>query len=240
MSLLGLEQPHKRMMDVELVLRFLAFYNATYLNYAPPMKRFLNNDMDKNKDITIAEEEKLKNAFKNAVTITKSMFGDKAFKRFIKVNDNERDGEWGSKFNNSLYDVVMYENAREDKNKMYQHLDQIREALIYLMTNDREFIDSIELSTSSTQAVKKRFDKWRQTVESILGSTSKEPRLFSNKLKKELYDKDSTCEICNNEIRSIDDAQIDHIEQYWKGGKTIPENARLTHRYCNQSRPRNG
>jgi len=29
---------------------------------------------------------------------------------------------------------------------------------------------------------------------------------------------------------------VDHIEMYWKGGKTIPENARLTHRYCNWAR----
>ena len=34
-------------------------------------------------------------------------------------------------------------------------------------------------------------------------------------------------------------AAVDHIEQYWRGGKTIPENARLTHRYCNMARPRN-
>jgi uncharacterized protein with ParB-like and HNH nuclease domain len=30
----------------------------------------------------------------------------------------------------------------------------------------------------------------------------------------------------------------DHIKQYWTGGQTIPENARLTHRYCNTARPR--
>jgi len=39
-------------------------------------------------------------------------------------------------------------------------------------------------------------------------------------------------------IRGIDDAAVDHIEQYWLGGKTIPENARLAHRYCNMARPR--
>jgi 5-methylcytosine-specific restriction endonuclease McrA len=32
------------------------------------------------------------------------------------------------------------------------------------------------------------------------------------------------------------DADIDHIKHYWRGGKTIPENARLTHRYCNRKR----
>jgi HNH endonuclease len=38
--------------------------------------------------------------------------------------------------------------------------------------------------------------------------------------------------------RQFDDAAVDHIEQYWRGGKTILENARLAHRYCNGARPR--
>ena len=29
---------------------------------------------------------------------------------------------------------------------------------------------------------------------------------------------------------------IDHFEQYWLGGKTELENARLAHRYCNWAR----
>lgn len=59
------------------------------------------------------------------------------------------------------------------------------------------------------------------------------------KLKEELMDNDPTCAICGQRIGSVDDAALDHIKQYWMGGKTIPENARLTHRYCNWSRPRN-
>ncbi|MBU4455838.1 hypothetical protein KJ586_05000 [Patescibacteria group bacterium] len=29
---------------------------------------------------------------------------------------------------------------------------------------------------------------------------------------------------------AIDDVAVDHVDQYWLSGKTIPENARLTHR----------
>ena len=36
-------------------------------------------------------------------------------------------------------------------------------------------------------------------------------------------------------IVDIDDAHVHHIEHYWRGGKTIPENAGLTHRFCNLS-----
>ena len=46
-----------------------------------------------------------------------------------------------------------------------------------------------------------------------------------------------TCAICGQKIHVVDDAEIDHVEHYWRRGKTTPANARLTHRYCNRSRP---
>ena len=66
--------------------------------------------------------------------------------------------------------------------------------------------------------------------------SNKEPRTFSLSLKKQLYETDPTCKICEQRIHDIDDAEVDHIQHYWRGGKTIPENARLTHRFCNRVR----
>jgi hypothetical protein len=31
---------------------------------------------------------------------------------------------------------------------------------------------------------------------------------------------DPTCKRCGNRIDHVDDAAVDHIEQYWMGGKT--------------------
>jgi len=239
MYLLGLRNPDRRMKDIELVLRFAAFYHFTYLNYKPPMKKFLNSDMEKYQYISESEATELKNAFKNTVMIIRSLLDNHAFRRFYKGDDKNPNGYWEpKKFNASLYDILMGSFAKVDKNKVYQNLDSIREALIYLMTSDQEFIDAIELSTSSVQAVTKRFDKWRLILQDIIGIAQKEPRCFSLKLKQELYDDDPTCSICGQKIQNIDDATIDHIQQYWTGGKTILENARLTHRYCNWARPR--
>jgi 5-methylcytosine-specific restriction endonuclease McrA len=61
-------------------------------------------------------------------------------------------------------------------------------------------------------------------------------RIFSRALKEELFQQDSTCSICNQRIVLINDAAIDHIDHYWRGGVTIPENARLVHRTCNLAR----
>jgi 5-methylcytosine-specific restriction endonuclease McrA len=53
-------------------------------------------------------------------------------------------------------------------------------------------------------------------------------------LKKQLFDRDSTCEICHNKIMAIEDAEVDHKDPYSKGGPTTIENAQLAHRYCNR------
>jgi HNH endonuclease len=237
--LLDLARPDKRRKDVELVLRYCAFYNATYLKFKPPMKAFLNKEASSRRNLSPEEAKALRVAFKNACQITRSMFGKNAFKRYYRGTDKDHAGYWEpKKFNASLFDVVMYIFSLEDKNTIYQNMDSIREALIVLMTENEEFIDAIELSTSSLQAVTKRFDLWRSTLQSIIGIGKKEPRCFTIQLKEALCAKDSTCAICNQRIVGVDDAAVDHIEQYWTGGKTIPENARLTHRYCNWARPR--
>ena len=238
-ALLGLKKTEKRMRDVELVLRFAAFYHATYLKYRPPMRRFLNDEMKEHQHITDDNASVLRDAFKRAVSVAKSLFGEHAFKRFYKGTEKNPNGRWElKKFNASLYDVLMYSFAHEEKNTVFQHLDSVREALLYLMTEDQEFIDAIELSTSSVQAVTKRFNKWRMALQHVLGVASKEPRLFSLALKEELYERDPACKLCGQRVQTLDDAAVDHIEQYWTGGRTIPENARITHRYCNTARPR--
>lgn len=192
------------------------------------------------RDLTLADREKLRAAFKNSCQILRSIFGKNAFKRFYRGDENHPNGYWETKkFNASLYDILMYTFADADKNTVFQNLDSIREALLHLMSEDEDFIRSIELSTSSVQAVMHRFDKWRLALQPILGQHKKEPRCFSRKLKEGLFKNDPTCAICNQTISEIDDAAVDHIKQYWQGGKTIPENARLTHRYCNWARPRN-
>lgn len=237
--LLGLKKPDKRMKDIELVLRFAAFYHSTYLNYKPPMKNFLNAEAEKYQNISKEDAQQVKAAFKNACQVIRSMLSRNAFKRFYRGTEKNPSGYWEpNKFNASLFDILMYTFAREDKNILYRNLDSIREAFINLMTDNQDFIDAIELSTSSVQAVTKRFDIWRLVLQSVIGVSQKEPRCFSLQLKESLFKANNTCSICGQRIQEMDDSAIDHIKQYWTGGLTIPENARLTHRYCNWARSR--
>jgi len=233
----GISKPEKRMRDVELVLRSAAFYHATYLNYKSPMVTFLNNDMEAHRNIAPSKADEVRKEFKKGVSLTRSMLGRNAFKRFYAGKDGDHNGHWEQKkFNASLYDVLMWGFTRYDKNQVFSHLERLTEALIHLMTEDNDFIESIERSTSSAQMVQTRFGKWHDAMKSVLGQPSAEPRCFSRSLKEALYGRNADCAICSQRIQDVDDAAVDHIIQYWTGGKTIPENARLAHRYCNMRR----
>jgi hypothetical protein len=238
-EILGLKDPAKKMKDRELVLRFSTFFFNGYQNYGSPVKKWLNKTMETHKDIKEANAKSLRDAFDKSIKVIKSLFGENAFKRFFKGDETNKNGKWERRqFNVALFEVLMDSFAREDKNNVFQNLDAIRESWIELMTEDDEFISSIERATNNKNNVETRFRKWNERIRLILGVGIKGPRCFSHKLKEELFNKDATCAICGNKIQDIDDAAVDHVKQYWMGGKTIPENARLTHRYCNNARAR--
>jgi hypothetical protein len=237
MFLLGLKEPHKRMFDRELVLRFFSFYHNTYLKYTPPMKRFFNLDMEKNRDIDEKHESEFRAVFKKSVQLTHTVFGNNAFKRFMPGTEKDQNGIWEKrKINQALFDIVMFGFTQYEKSQVVPHADVIREELIWLMTHDNEFIDSVLISTSSKDKVYTRFEKWIHSLKDVLGAPKSEGRNFSLSLKEQLYGSNPACAICNQRIHTVDDSEVDHIEFYWRGGKTIPSNARLVHRYCNRAR----
>ncbi len=238
--LLGLKEPHHRMQDRELILRFFAFYHNTHLKYTPSMKHFLNKEMERYRNLNEAEERDLTRIFKKSVRLSKTVFGDRAFRRFVAGSSKDPNGYWETrKINKGLFDIIMFGFAMYEENQIVPNSDQIREELIWFMTHDLEFIDTITVTTDRKDKIHTRFDKWLHALKEIVGTPKTEPRTFSLQYKKQLWESNPTCAICGQKIHLVDDAEIDHVEQYWRGGKTIPLNARLTHRYCNRSRPLN-
>ena len=238
--ILGWKELDRRMRDVELVLRFLAFQRATHLNYRSPMKGFLNREMEEHRFLSPKEVIEQRTKFKDAVASAKTVFGGNAFRRFVPGNDKNPNGQWERPLNRALYDVVMFEFAHYPKNQVVPHADAIREELIWLMSQDQEFVDSLMLSTSGVPQVRTRFDKWLGSLKEILGQPHHEPRSFRASDKEALYSapRGDICawETCGQKILSIDDAEVDHVEHYWRGGRTELSNARLLHRYCNRKR----
>lgn len=224
------------MRDVELVLRFAAFFHTHYSQYSS-MRAFLNKDMEEHQAISDRDASKLRETFRKSGRLCGSLLGDKGFRRLVPGGSpSQPNGTWTKKPSAALYDVLMYGFTQYEPNQVYPHLDELREALLWLMTADQEFIRVTDNTTGSRSAVQTRFEKWMRMLDDTLGSPVSEPRTFSRDLKERLYRLNPRCAMCGARILEIDDAAVDHIEEYWRGGKKIEENARLAHRYCNEAR----
>jgi hypothetical protein len=236
--ILSQEKPDLRMKDIQLVLRFFAFYNSTFFDYKSPMKQFLNKDMERYQNLPEDKLLELEVAFKQSVDIIKELLGKHAFRRFHVRSLNEPIGEWDSRINESLFDILMYYFPKYDKEAIIRRLDSIKEAYIFLMTNDDEFKGSITNSTSSEKAVRIRFDKWGQILDKIIG-TEINDNSFSFQLKQNLRNNNPYCHVCGNriELQHLDSAILDlGEEQFWLNRENIPNSTKLIHRSCDLER----
>jgi hypothetical protein len=232
----GFQQPHRRMLDRQYVLRFLALWHATHLKYRTGMPKFLNREMEQHRFADKAEMARMRAAFEKSIDLAYTVFGARAFRRFFAGNEKNPNGSWESKINAALYDTVLYSFSFYEKPQIVPVKDLIVEEFLGMVTTDRDFAKFITTATDTADRMRYRIDVWRQRLQAIIGSLTREPRCFSRALKKEFYDRDPTCTICKQNICELDDAQLDHQKHYWRGGKTVKENARLAHRYCNMAR----
>jgi hypothetical protein len=197
------------------------------------MKQFCNKELRNNRNLIDEKAKEYSARFEKCVDLCYSTFGENAFRRFKPGDSGSHDGYWGaSRINMALFDIQMCGFASYDRNQIMGYTDEIRETMIDMMCNDNEFIQSIEIQTSSTKQMTMRFEKWMEALKKIVSGTNQ--RNFSYQIKKQLFEQDPTCGICHNRILAIEDAEVDHKDPYSKGGPTTLENAQITHRYCNR------
>lgn len=236
-KLLGLKAHHARMADVELALRFLAFYHQTYLKH--PDKRtkdFLNHEMELGATRSKAALRKAKIQFKQACSMAISVFGNNAFRVFTAGDAAEPGGHWERRNNRALMDVELYGFTLHGKGPLMKRANAIREAAVDLMSTDPDFIDLISENISDAKRVRRRFEKWIQRLASVMQDAEQGARRFDAAQRDALFKNDSACHVCGQRIQLADDAEVDHIEPFARGGKTKLVNAALAHRFCNRSK----
>lgn len=227
-----------RMHDIELATRFFAFEKEGYTKYPGNLKTFLNNHLDSRKQYfnSLRTEEltkelkDLEKRFKDCLNLATEIFGDQVFKS-CNIDENNKI-LWNR--NKTVFELVMWGFTLYDKRDYMKNKDLIRESFIKLMLEDEKILPKDGVMQSGN--VKYRFSAWQLMLQEIIGSYDKEPRRFSYALKEELFNQNQTCSYCNQKIHTLDTAEVDHDEPYWKGGSTVPENARLLHRLCNREK----
>jgi len=227
----------KRMQDRTLILRFLAFYEKGHLKAQNGLKEFLNDFFEVHRNPPTSKLDDFEKKFKNAMRASLTVFGNTAFR--LRRVDRNGGGEWGTKVNASVFQIVATSFTNYDLAQITQRSDAIFEEYLDMLSSDSTWVDYVSRATGDASKIRYTFQTWNNRLEEVMkGSIPKDAqRIFNKNLKQELFQQDATCTVCGQEIKSMLDAAVDHIEHYWRGGQTIPSNARLAHRLCNNKRP---
>lgn len=228
----------ERMLDRSLVLRFLAFYERTHLKSRSGLKRFLNEFLETYRTCSDEKLKEFEEVFKKCMKASVSIFGDSGF-RLFRSSDGAS-GEWATRPNAAIFQAVATSFANYDLGQLTRSADAISEEYVDMIASDERWRDYVRRANGEATRVEYVFDTWRERLRmACIGVAPNDSvRLFSRRLKLEMFQANPACAICGNEVRLINDAVLDHTAQYWRGGQTVPENARLTHRFCNNVRSR--
>jgi len=166
----------KRMKDRERVLRFFAFLHRAN-EYAPPLREFLNKEMQEFQNATEQQLSRFRSEFTEAIMWVDRIFGDKAFKQYKVGDENKYEGHWVRNRYDLIYDVetvgfaqfdkplsVFWERAGSYERDLLRRI--LSNRLVKVMSRDT-FVASINEGTMRLTAVRSRFDPWLHTLEYI-------------------------------------------------------------------------
>lgn len=168
LALMGLKEPHKRMADREMVLRFLAIWknwdneNGVLNGYKGRMKSFLNAFMNDHKEIKGQEANEWKQLFEVTVEKVYQVYGEYAFKR------QGLDGMREKTINRAIIDVIMLSATQHPMDELMANRDKIAKRFLEMTNSDVEFRNSIKIGTSDTKVITLRLSTWCNEVDRII------------------------------------------------------------------------
>lgn len=158
-ALLNLTKPDKRMADVELTARHLAFADPQ-VKYSGNLKKFIDdvcvdyNDKFQDPDFIDTLNKGLDN-FDLAVTAAIDIFGHKNVCRKYK------EGRYDRLFNRAVFDVIVGSLATQQvRDWALQNRYAFEQAYVTLSSDDPKFVNSVESTTKSIEATRYRFSAW--------------------------------------------------------------------------------
>lgn len=166
--LMGLKEPHKRMADREMVLRYLAIWknwdsaNGVLNGYKGRMKSFLNVFMNEHKEIKGQESNEWKRQFEETVDKVYQVYGEYAFKR------QGLDGMREKTINRAIIDVIMLSASQHSMDELMANKERIVQRFLEMTNNDVEFRNSIKIGTSDTKVITLRLSTWCNEVDRII------------------------------------------------------------------------
>lgn len=164
-KMLRIRTPDFRMRDVEILIRYYAFYFFAE-EYTGSMQDFLDMTCKKLNELYKQSSSEIHSAihrFNQAVEWTQIVFDNNSFCKFKKNNYERR-------YNRAIIDIMLFFFSQvEDGNLIKEHSKDIRKSFEHLCGEDEDFISSIETTTKSLTSVHYRFARWGECLSKILG-----------------------------------------------------------------------
>ncbi|MGP1520002.1 MAG: DUF262 domain-containing protein [Treponema sp.] len=168
LNIMNLTSPHRRMDDIELILRYIAISEnydkkkETLNNYNGVMKSFLNDYMYHNQNMSVDKIKEIKSKVILTVKKAYSIFGKQAFRRI------DKDGKSSKRINLSLMDVIMisFEDCSEED--LTTNKDKIIDLYRNITTTNENFISAITTGTSSKYNIELRIKTWNDSFMGII------------------------------------------------------------------------
>ena len=208
----------KRFSIENLILRIYTILSTNDIN----SKASVRNKMEKIVDKTFENIEQLKKNFENTLEVMYDIFS----------NDTIPQKSFNTIFKSifcALYpNIESFKSFRENKKAIKEEINEI----ISEISKDQM---GGGIKFDSYQYIKKRINKITEILNNYVVDKR---RAFSSDQKLELWNslslEERKCSICKEQINNINDAEVDHITPYIRGGKTELTNAQLLHMKCNR------
>ncbi|WP_009632505.1 DUF262 domain-containing protein [Synechocystis sp. PCC 7509] len=218
------EQDKSRMLDVELILRFLSFYELYKLDVNQSLEakgETLNSYMRErmkhdggttctDTNIILKDLVTLESLLKKVFDMIELVFKENHFKVFAVKREREQyKAQFASTLNQAVFDIQMLGFAEREMEDISENADIIYEAFLDLSSYDNHFIDAVK---HGGQKLNERVVIWKNRLRQI----HDDPKPLKDKLemKKRLFDQNPTCTRSGQQIDNMDEADVFDGELY--------------------------
>jgi hypothetical protein len=156
-SLIGTKSPRRRMVDEELILRFFAM-QQDLPSYRAPLKRFLNEYMDRQAASNQSAIEEIRSTFFSTISTVHECLGSSAFRVLDKDGDPTE-----TVVNRALFDAQMLAFSWLRQRTPAASSQAIR-AEIAKLFEDELFLDAIQRATGDKSRILRRI---RETASAL-------------------------------------------------------------------------
>lgn len=156
----------RRMVDQELVLRYLAFHFMDYEQSKKNIATFLDEMIDKLENSSPTELDSYKESFHTAIYRCWQVFGGAAFEKRVRGQDSRK-----RRKNSTLFEVwtnALASISEQEMATLCERKEQLSQKNLDMMTNDNDYFKSITYSTQKKDHFRIRRDKVAQMIREVI------------------------------------------------------------------------